>query len=803
MIEKIEADTLLKIERILTENSEKGSFSPERTLSILKGLGFYTCFYYDAAPNIATDDFQLILSSVNGSQHHNDHLGSHVQYKNSAIGHSRGEGAVIQAPNDPNQTNQLRQHTGQLGVVGKCRIHTPIYHSGTLIGALSCSWDGECEILPSENKKAFSIISSMLSRHWALANEVLISSISSKLIEALPQNNEPTNLSVILENVANLTRAALKTQVVAVFQYDWYTARLNKIVESFGVTTATRIPESYRVGEFLTGKAWQDNNYRFIVDFSEFQKTYSIDVSQKSFDYHSRTLGTLKTIMYNPFGKKQKYFFRLMNRKDKSRFPFSSSHQVVLQGISNRIETIIDELVSEQRLTKLQLVAKTATSNVKDVDQTVKEINKALNNECVNNFGVMSYDERQTHFNYAYFTEYQLNRLVRGNYIEWKGDEFFESCVDCVNSGAIKAFEVEDFQAKVIHEHILSKLYADRVTFVIIVPFTSLRIKGFLIIPTSANITGTAQALISRLPQFHLNSLKAYAAVLGSCVETAQSHLTSENARRLIGQIGHEVQGPIAKLGQTALEVVYKTLDYFDEISENYPGKLDVMYNSLVNEEVTVSRQMKEINTFMNVAVDMALESHGIIQVHFDTYNLYKVMKAASDEIKQADHLNYQGQKLHVDFSYNNASQTMRDLVGDRNLLQKVFVNIFNNAVKYSIATGGKRLVKIDIQSQPQQSQHIIHITNWGTPIPESNREKIFNPFERGDHQDKLRAHRGMGLGLYIARRFLSAHRGTIRCVRSEPTLDDPSRRNIEGWFTTFEIRLPFGLKKGTFDHVY
>jgi signal transduction histidine kinase len=93
----------------------------------------------------------------------------------------------------------------------------------------------------------------------------------------------------------------------------------------------------------------------------------------------------------------------------------------------------------------------------------------------------------------------------------------------------------------------------------------------------------------------------------------------------------------------------------------------------------------------------------------------------------------------------------------------------------------------------------IIQVENWGIGIPPDRLEEIFEPFVRGDVEDRIKAIRGMGLGLFLGRRIMSAHRGELFCLRSDPTLDDPRRtERLEGFQTIFELRLPVDLKEGT-----
>jgi signal transduction histidine kinase len=322
-----------------------------------------------------------------------------------------------------------------------------------------------------------------------------------------------------------------------------------------------------------------------------------------------------------------------------------------------------------------------------------------------------------------------------------------------------------------------------------------------MFIPITQSTPGTAQNLLSRIPLHQKASLRTHAAILGGCIESADSYINLDKADNLIGTLGHEIRGPIAALGQSAIFLVYEAIDVFEKLVKEYgdpeyKNKLDLIRG----EELTVSKQMQSINTLMSVAIELAQQSGGIIQVHFEKANLYEVMKSASDQVSEIDYFDYRGNKHLVKFVYNEASQRMPPLVIDKNLIHSVFVNIFTNAHKYSLPPGHGKPININIYGIPQSNLNIIQVENWGIAIPSDVREKIFTPYQRGFVRDPRKARGGMGLGLYICRKFIAIHKGSIFCERSEPTFSDPERRKIEGWRTVFEIRLPLNLKEGTYE---
>ena len=99
----------------------------------------------------------------------------------------------------------------------------------------------------------------------------------------------------------------------------------------------------------------------------------------------------------------------------------------------------------------------------------------------------------------------------------------------------------------------------------------------------------------------------------------------------------------------------------------------------------------------------------------------------------------------------------------------------------------------------PQPGSYInILVSNWGLAIPKDKQDEVFLPFTRVEIRDEIKAKRGMGIGLYIARLFATSHLGDVTLSDSKGGFHDLSRRDHEGWTTQFEIRLSSNLPVGT-----
>jgi signal transduction histidine kinase len=86
-------------------------------------------------------------------------------------------------------------------------------------------------------------------------------------------------------------------------------------------------------------------------------------------------------------------------------------------------------------------------------------------------------------------------------------------------------------------------------------------------------------------------------------------------------------------------------------------------------------------------------------------------------------------------------------------MIQDVFENLLSNAAKYG-PEGGTVWVRVDEDG----TRWRVSVTDSGEGIPDADKEKVFNRFERLRKEGV----KGTGLGLAIARRIVDLHAGRI-----------------------------------------
>ena len=107
---------------------------------------------------------------------------------------------------------------------------------------------------------------------------------------------------------------------------------------------------------------------------------------------------------------------------------------------------------------------------------------------------------------------------------------------------------------------------------------------------------------------------------------------------------------------------------------------------------------------------------------------------------------------------------------GDKNRIRQVFINIIDNAVKYSSAGD-----TVTIKAYEEGGKVIVSVTDTGVGIKKSDLSKVKTKFYKANH-----TRRGSGIGLAVADEIVTMHGGTMD-ITSEG----------EGLGTTVTITLP------------
>lgn len=126
---------------------------------------------------------------------------------------------------------------------------------------------------------------------------------------------------------------------------------------------------------------------------------------------------------------------------------------------------------------------------------------------------------------------------------------------------------------------------------------------------------------------------------------------------------------------------------------------------------------------------------------------------------------------LHENVIIHSTLQRDLSLHGDFTQLQQVVLNLLNNALD-ALALVQTHQKTIGVRTENISGRVMLHVTDNGVGIPEELKPSVFELFKTNKAQ-------GMGVGLWLSRTVINAHRGDMRF------------QSREGEGTHFEVELP------------
>lgn len=118
--------------------------------------------------------------------------------------------------------------------------------------------------------------------------------------------------------------------------------------------------------------------------------------------------------------------------------------------------------------------------------------------------------------------------------------------------------------------------------------------------------------------------------------------------------------------------------------------------------------------------------------------------------------LAYKWERKELDFKVDFGEYMIS---ANEELLKQVWINLIDNAVKFSAKSG-----KIEVGIEEDERNLIVSIINAGEDIPLENQRRIFNKFYQSDSSH---SNEGNGIGLAIVKRIVELHDGDVS-VQSE-----------------------------------
>ena len=202
--------------------------------------------------------------------------------------------------------------------------------------------------------------------------------------------------------------------------------------------------------------------------------------------------------------------------------------------------------------------------------------------------------------------------------------------------------------------------------------------------------------------------------------------------RRLLGDISHELRSPLSRL-TVALSLVKQ--GPAEEAPENLEriGLEARRLDTLIGELLALTRIDSGVDRGSPVAFDLAL----------------LVQEVASDG-------DFEARARHRSVVIQQADPCTVD--GFEELLRSAVENVVRNAIRHT-AEG----TAVEISLEARNSRALLRVRDHGPGVPETMLSEIFLPFRRVANGNSD----GAGLGLAIAERAVTVHKGAIRAMNA------------------------------------
>ncbi len=162
-----------------------------------------------------------------------------------------------------------------------------------------------------------------------------------------------------------------------------------------------------------------------------------------------------------------------------------------------------------------------------------------------------------------------------------------------------------------------------------------------------------------------------------------------------------------------------------------------------------ISRQVRHMTSLVDDLLDVSRVTRGLIELDRGRVDVMAVVASAVEQSLPL--IDARGHTLAVDNAVRDAQ-----VLGDYNRLVQVFVNLLNNAAKYTPRGG-----HITLTVARQARSVVIAVADNGVGLDSALLPHVFELFTQGERSPD-RAQGGLGIGLALVRNIVTMHGGKV-----------------------------------------
>lgn len=208
-------------------------------------------------------------------------------------------------------------------------------------------------------------------------------------------------------------------------------------------------------------------------------------------------------------------------------------------------------------------------------------------------------------------------------------------------------------------------------------------------------------------------------------------------------------------------------------------GWVHMIRNDLLPQKETahglevIEKNSHSLKRLINDLLDMSAILSGKMRMEKMPLRLEAVVREAIETVRPMA----ASREVKIELTFGDWQNEI--VSGDRIRLGQAFVNLLDNAIKFS-SPGGT----IQVRCENEGDDAVIHIDDAGQGINPDFIPFVFDRFRQEDGS-KTRSHGGLGLGLALVKSFVEAHSGTVQVSSpghgrgSRFTVKLPRRRDV------------------------
>jgi signal transduction histidine kinase len=671
-----------------------------------------------------------------------------------------------------------------LGLNGRSWVDAPVYNHRRLIGVLAVDWKGPKTDFTDEASVILALFGTLLGTELTATSPPIQHRLQGSLSVFSADASSADDL--VLSAVQSLQQE-LRIASASVFKFDWTRQELRR----FPLTTfpprsggKTMPSEVYPVGQYLTGMAWVDSDYRSVLDFKKIHDARSELVQKISFDYHRQVVGPITSIMYGIAGDRDhRYLIRLINGGDRPRPPILSERATV-EGFFLDLAPVIDNRIASERSSIMSRLLRLLASHA-EPDVISHEVAQSL--RLIDGIHAIVIMARRTGDNVPYFFWGLPDRTIRTVRDGLFSDHVYNMAVAPVGHGV-------HYQQRVPGSALIEMLQsiAPDLTGVGSIGFAAGMTQGALLIPLIG--PRRKQDISKSLSAEATSFLTQLASTIGQALESSFVSAQSRGALTALSLVGHEMVTPLAAMSsvtESAISVAKHELS----VSRGNGNRVSP----------TIFDDLQSRLQYHKGAVDAAVRLGNVVGRQTERRIVgmrrpSRIRELINKSIFRVGNEIARGLLLapeNLIFTLPTGN-TLVEPACDEFLIEAALANIYRNAAKYSKAWRSTAArVETDVRpvSLEERESLDITITNEGIGIPRYQEEFIFQPFVRLVEDEPDLTRRGMGLGLFLARQIARSHGGDVTLREHVPVQDQRARRKGSGTGNIYRVSFAFRMR--------